>query len=521
MSDPLGVIGVVLAEKFRVDRLLGEGGFGVVYAGMHTVLGEPIAVKFIKIDTQATDPARAAEEYLREARILFSLSHPAIVRMYDVGALERRAMRLPWVVLELLSGPTLEQEIEQRRQQGRHFSAGELREIFDPILDGLAFAHGRGIMHRDIKPSNILLSRAASGSLEPKLLDFGTARTQLSVFQTALGRTGFTPLYGAPEQWDPQIAPPSPATDVYAVGLTMLESATLQRPHGAADSLPGLLRAVMSGGARSRRLQDVRADLPPALGMILARTLAVVPAQRFRDASELRDAVRAALAPTSPGARTASPPAALAPYVASAPYAASAPPGAFAQPAAYRTTAPVVATQAPAAPPASGLGIAAVVIAAVALVAVLGMGVAGFLLFRGNASRSGPASPIATAPPGGRKPISAAQVGTSELFDRANAIAVMQKNQPAVDACGAKSHRFDGTIDIVLEVSVHDGRVIGAACQTVWPSYDSKHPRLDPEAADVCACLQAATASWKFTPPRQEIIFDDSQSLHVHYICSR
>ena len=505
---------MVLAEKFRVDRLLGEGGFGVVYAGVHMLLGEPIAVKFIKLDPGATDPTRAADEYLREARILFSLSHPAIVRMYDVGALERRSMRLPWVVLELLSGPTLEQEIELRRQQARHFSAGELREIFGPILDGLAFAHGRGIMHRDVKPSNILLSRAASGALEPKLLDFGTARTQLSALQTSLGKTGFTPLYGAPEQWDPQIAPPSPATDVYSAGLTLLEAATLQRPHGAADSLPGILRAVMSGGAGSVRLSDVRPDLPPALAMVLARTLAVAPGQRFRDAGELRDAVRAALAPTSPGAFTAPPP------IAMVPYAPSAPPGVHAQPAPYRTTAPFVAT--PAQPPrASGLGIAALVIAAVALLAVLGIGVAGLFLLRGGTPRASPATPLATAVPGGRRPISAPQVGTSELFDRANAIAVMQKNQPAVDACGAKSHRFDGTIDIVLEVSVNDGRVIGAACQTVWPSYDSKHPKLDPEAADVCACLQAATASWKFKPPRQEIVFDDSESLHVHYICSR
>lgn len=150
--------------------------------------------------------------------------------------------------MKLLSGPTLEQEISQRRQQARHWSARELEEIFDPILDGLAFAHGRGIMHRDIKPSNVLLSRAASGKLEPKLVDFGTARTQLSVFEPSIGKTGFTPMYGAPEQWDKSIGPPSPATDVYALGLTLLECASLQRPHGSADSLPAIMRALMGGG---------------------------------------------------------------------------------------------------------------------------------------------------------------------------------------------------------------------------------------------------------------------------------
>ncbi len=498
MSDPLGVIGVLLADKFRVDRLLGEGGFGVVYAGVHTLLDEPIAVKFLKLDAGTTDPSRAAEEYLREARILFSLSHPAIVRMYDVGALERAGGRapLPWVVLELLSGPTLEQEIETRRSQGRHFSLGELREIFDPILDGLAFAHGRGIMHRDLKPSNIVLSRAASGSLEPKLLDFGTARTQLSVFQTAIGRTGFTPLYGAPEQWDPQIAPPSPATDVFGMGLTMLEAVTLQRPHRGADSLPAIMRAVLSGTS-GVRLAEVRPDLPAGLGPILERTLAVAPAQRYRDAAELRDAFRI-------GSTTAYGP----------------------PPAPFRTTAaPFVASQTapPAKPQASGLNVVAVVLAGLALMVVIGIAIVGIVLLQRAPSSATAAGPGVATASGGKKAISAAQVGSSEEFDRADAVAVAQRNQPAVDACGHSARRFDGTIDIVLEVSVRDGRVTGGKCHTVWPRYDSKHPALDPEAADMCACLQRATASWKFKPPKQEvpIPFDDSESLHVQYVCSR
>ena len=540
MSDPLGVIGVLLAEKFRVDRLLGEGGFGVVYGGVHTLLDEPIAVKFLKLDTSTTDPSRAADEYLREARILFSLSHPAIVRMYDVGALERRGVRLPWVVLELLSGPTLEQEIETRRSQGRHFSLGELREIFDPILDGLAFAHGRGIMHRDLKPSNIVLSRAASGSLEPKLLDFGTARTQLSVFQTAIGRTGFTPLYGAPEQWDPQIAPPSPATDVFGFGLTMLEAVTLQRPHGGADSLPAIMRAVMSGTS-GVRLADVRPELPAGLAAILERTLAVKPAQRYRDAAELRDAFRVGLTVTGPSPKTAiyapiapptaaptSPPA-YAPPPAYGPPPAYVPPGAYGPPPPpppYRTTAPpFVATQNafPAKPAASGLNVVAVVLAGLALMVVIGIAVVGIVLLQRSPASSSTAAPGVATATGARKGISAAQVGSSEEFDRADAVAVAQRNQPAIDACGSSAHRFDGTIDIVLEVSVRDGRVTGGKCHTVWPRYDSKHPALDPEAADMCACLQRDTATWKFKPPKQEVAipFDDSESLHVQYVCSR
>ena len=453
--------------------------------------------------------------------------------MYDVGALDRGPVRLPWVVLELLSGPTFEQEISQRRRQGRHWSARELSGIFEPILDGLAYAHGRGIMHRDVKPSNIILSSAPSGALEPKLLDFGTARTQLSVFQTSLGKTGFTPLYGAPEQWDPNIAPPTPATDVYALGLTLLESATLQRPHGAADSLPAIMRAVM-GGAGVASLGEVRPDLPVALAAVIERALAVQPGQRFRDANELRAAVRAALATTSPGALTVPPPFAMAPFAMAQLAPSAAPPAAQAVPAApFRTTSPFVATPqiAPAAPSSSGLGIIAIALAGLALVVVLGaVGLGGFFYFvraptgptaqpaGGSAQPRGPAPPVLAA-----KPISPPNVRGSEEFDLKNAVLVAQKNQPAMEACAARSHRFNGAIDVVLDVSSRDGRVVGTDCHTVWPSYDKKHPKLDPEAAELCACIQTVTPSWTFKPPKPEVampLFDDTVWLHVQYVCA-
>jgi serine/threonine-protein kinase len=423
------------------------------------------------------------------------------------------------VVLELLSGPTLEQEISVRRRQGRHFSGNELLGIFEPILDGLAFAHGRGIMHRDIKPSNIVLSRGASGALEPKILDFGTARTQLSALQTSLGKTGFTPLYGAPEQWDPGIAPPTLATDVYALGLTLLECATLQRPHAAADSLPAIMRAVL-GGTGTARVAEARPDLPRALDEVVARALAVQPAQRFRDASELRAALRAALTSTSPGASTTPPVNVVARWAPPPPtptQVATPPPG-------FRTTAPFVASQ-PAPSSASRISIVAVVLAGLALVSVLGIG--GAFIYFGRGSERVAGAPLVGSTPGGAaaaKPISSPLVGSSEEFDTANAVAVTQKNHARIEACAAKSHRFNGTIDVVLDVSARDGRVVGTDCHTVWPTHDSKHPKLDPEAIELCSCIQTVTPTWKFKPPKPEIampIFEDTVWLHVHYRCAK
>jgi len=535
VSDPLGVLGVVLADKFRVERLLGQGGFGVVYAGTHLVLGAPIAVKFMKPEVLGTDRSRIADEYLREARILFSLSHPAIIRMYDVGVLEHGGLRVPWVVLEMLNGHTLDQEIIRLRAERRMPSAGALREVFAPVLDALAFAHRRGVMHRDVKPSNIMLARATdTGALEPKVLDFGTARSQLAAFQATAGSTGFTPLYGAPEQWDPTISPPLPATDVYALGLTMLEFATLVPPHAGAESLTAILRGVMSGTGRPR-LGDVRGDLP-ALAPVIERALAVRPELRFRDAAELRDAALAALAPRagvevhrppwSPNAMTGP---GLSPLAGTTPPAYA--PPAYANlatvPNALRTTSPVGTTAARVPAASSRRRFAAMAIALVCLVVVVATAVtlATLLVFRGSdgsvaaAPRGAPAATAAPFAVAGGKPISPPNVRESEEFDRADAVAVAQKNHPSIEACAAKSRRFGGKIALVITVSCRDGRVTGTDCQTVWPSRDPR--KLDPDAADFCACAQAATASWRFKPPKADVplaIVDDTQWLRVEYV---
>ena len=502
MIDPLGVIGVVLADKFRVERLLGEGGYGVVYAGTHLVLGAPIAVKLLKVDLQSSDASRIADEYLREARILFSLSHPAIVRMYDVGALERRGAHIPWVVLELLTGPTLEQEIATRRQHGRHFSGAELREMFEPVLEGLAFAHERGILHRDLQPSNIVLSRAPSGKLEPKLLDFGTARSLTSVFESAVGKTGFTPLYGAPEQWDPKIGPPSPATDVYALALTLAEAATLEKTNRAEDGLPAIVSAIMSG-ANVPSLAAKRPDLPAALQALLARALAVQPAHRFRDGAELRAVFAAALSANavSPHAMTAMP-------VAAPPPPPPPPPGALA------ATAPPLTATVPATPSAHG-SIVAIVLVTMVLLIVIAAGGLGAALYFGTPGRG-----AATPPP---HAISPANVRSSDEFDRADAVGVVQRGQPAVEACAQKSTRFEGTIDVVIEVSTRDGRVVGTDCHAI--------PKGNPKTADLCACLQGVTPAWHFKPPKSDmppnlnlplsLVVEESQTLHVNYTEAR
>jgi hypothetical protein len=344
-----------------------------------------------------------------------------------------------------------------------------------------------------------------------------------------MGATGFTPLYGAPEQWDPTLSRPVPATDVYALGLTMLECATLIRPHAGADSIPTIMRAVMNGTGRPR-LGDVRGDLP-ALAPVLERALAVRPEQRFRDAAELREAVLAALGPGPGVARllTQRSPAAMT-GPGPSPSAVTVPP-VYAHPAAaqnpLRTTSPAAATAAPQRPVSSRSRFAWIAIALVCLVVVVATAVSlvVFSLFRetdGPAAAAPRSAPAATATPtavAGGKLISPPLVRESEEFDRANAVAVAQKNHPSIEACAAKSRRFSGKLALVITVSCRDGRVTGTDCQTLWPSRDAR--KLDPDAAEFCACAQGATASWKFKPPKSDVplaIVDDTQWLRVEYV---
>lgn len=302
--DVFNLVGTVIADRFRVERTIGEGGYGVVYGGTHLLLGVPVAIKCLKpVGYTDLERERAAQSFLREARILFGLSHPAIVRLYDVGIVPDR--QIPYAVLELLAGTTIQSEIALRKPSRRHFDRVELVATFGPILEGVAFAHERGIVHRDLKPSNMMLVSDAS-RVTPKVLDFGTARVDETIREhaadgqtTTAGMTnvhgaGFTPLYAAPEQWDAALGPTSPRTDVFALGLTLAEACLLAYPFDVSNGLMSIFRSALD--ERSRPLiASQRPDLPVELEHVILRALRVQPEARYPDARELLSSFRAAL----------------------------------------------------------------------------------------------------------------------------------------------------------------------------------------------------------------------------------
>lgn len=305
--DPFQIVGTTIDGKYRIDRVLGEGGCGVVYLAWHALLGQPVALKCLKPMGGAVDDERQLTElFLREARVLFSLGHPNIVRLYDVGTISTSMYAVPYVVLEYIDGPTLDEEIARRARPGGPgpLSAVELLAIFTPVLEAVAYAHAAGIAHRDLKPSNVMLARAAhggsggTGATSAKVVDFGIAR-RLGDPKHSTSATGFTPRYAAPEQWDgASFGPVSAATDVFALGLMIAEACTL-RPVLEATGPAAILASLVDPGRRVR-VSDRRPDLPPALDAVVERATRLQASERYRTANELLDALRSALDPRSP-----------------------------------------------------------------------------------------------------------------------------------------------------------------------------------------------------------------------------
>jgi serine/threonine-protein kinase len=232
--DPLVLVGTIVERKYRIDRVVAEGGFGIVYAGHHLDLGVPVALKVLRPSLRA-DPDRFADllnQFREEASVLSRLRRASVVMVLDSGvsALGDDPHPLPWMALEWLEGETLKDHLEARRGQGGR-SRAECMDLLRPVLEAIAEAHELKIVHRDLKPSNIMLVPTKSG-VSPRVLDFGIAKMMApDVEDTSSGETAtdsnvraFTAARAAPEQLSGSRT--GPWTDVYALGLLLTEVLT-------------------------------------------------------------------------------------------------------------------------------------------------------------------------------------------------------------------------------------------------------------------------------------------------------
>jgi serine/threonine-protein kinase len=186
--------GAVIAQKYELIRMLGEGGMGAVWVARNVALDAHVGLKLIRAEVSRNVPGIQGR-LLQEARAAASLGHPAIIRVFDFGTTERGD---PFIAMELLHGENLA-ELLQRRSK---VSAVRAVQTLLPIFDALASAHGSGIVHRDLKPDNIFIAREAGGRLQPKVLDFGIAKLEHSVSPhlTREGTVLGSPAYMSPEQ---------------------------------------------------------------------------------------------------------------------------------------------------------------------------------------------------------------------------------------------------------------------------------------------------------------------------------
>lgn len=251
-------------SQYHRFGLLAQGQFGKVYCALHRRSGKMVALKIL--DTRRSPTA----DFLRELSSTLALNHPNLVQVYGVEHQPDQRH----LILDYCEGGTLRQLLNTEPKPRR----GVLLQLIIKLLAGLHHAHSRGIIHCDVKPENILLTLTPQGWC-PKLTDFGIAQNQALPNTKTLG----SPAYMAPEYFDGHI---SPAVDIYAVGIILYEVLVGQRPFQGA---PDQLRT-----AHHTQAIPWPCSIPPVLQVILERTLAKHPSERFDSTEHLAQTLKAA-----------------------------------------------------------------------------------------------------------------------------------------------------------------------------------------------------------------------------------
>jgi serine/threonine-protein kinase len=273
--------GEVLDGKYRVERVLGAGGMGVVVSATHMRLAQRVAIKFLL--PHAVEDEHTVARFAREARALARLDSEHIARVIDVGEL---ATGVPYMVLEHLVGNTLADLLHAR-------GALPIDEAVSYVLEAceaMAEAHAAGIVHRDLKPENLFLATRPDGTTVIKVIDFGISKMTdpLELGPRSSTLTGAASIVGSPLYMSPEqlcaARDADPRSDIWSLGVTLFELLTAQGPF-AWRSVPELCAAVLKEPARP--LRELLPDAPAPLEAVLLRCLEKEPAKRPADMTEL------------------------------------------------------------------------------------------------------------------------------------------------------------------------------------------------------------------------------------------
>jgi serine/threonine protein kinase len=277
-------VGDVVAGKYRIEEVIGEGGMGAVFAATHALTSKRVALKWMLPELAADQGA--VQRFMREAQAAGRIDHPNVVDVYDVGEHEGSI----FLVMEYLQGETLTAAF---RRGG--LDARQVIQLLLPAMRGVSAAHAMGVVHRDLKPDNIFLSRGADGSYrEPKVLDFGISKVssigdsqQINPRLTRTGAVMGTPYYMSPEQIRGS-AEVDQRTDVYAFGVILYEALTGHVPFDA-DAYSALILEIATG--TPKRPRDLKPELPTKLEDVVLKAMAREPDQRFPTVEKLARAL--------------------------------------------------------------------------------------------------------------------------------------------------------------------------------------------------------------------------------------
>jgi eukaryotic-like serine/threonine-protein kinase len=311
--DPLGISGTIIADKYRMEQVIGEGGFSVVYRAEHTIWQQPVAIKCFKVLSNAPEDQRnrLLDGFIQEGKLMAQLSSrsAAIVQARDIGTFTTRdGQWIPYMVLEWLEGKPLDVVLWEEKRAGLPPRAlHEVLALLEPAAVALEIAHSRGVAHRDLKPANFFVLGDPRGP-QPhvKVLDFGIAKVMAdhAAASAAAAHTGneitsFTPQYGAPEQFSRTHGATGPWTDVFAMALILIE---IMR--GGVPALDGndfvQMALVSRDPTRRPTPRSFGLEVPDPVEQVFLKALAVAPVDRFASMGQLWAALMSAVFPEAP-----------------------------------------------------------------------------------------------------------------------------------------------------------------------------------------------------------------------------
>ena len=262
--------------RYRVDGVLGRGGYGTVYAGFDEHLERPIAIKAAHQSKQ--DSPERDEAFLEEARHLAALRHPGIVTVFDAGI----ENDIRYLVSDLLKGVNVHKWLKQHRPHWRESVA-----IIAAVADALAYAHNQGTVHRDVKPSNVILTKG----YVPMLVDFGLAFTEDDPSSLKPGIRVGTPAYMSPEQVRGAAHLTDGRTDIFSLGIMFYRMLTGRLPFRAKENAR-IYQLILKTAPRP--IYSLAPDVPEDIARICMMALEKQPEDRFNNAAEFARQLRAA-----------------------------------------------------------------------------------------------------------------------------------------------------------------------------------------------------------------------------------